>query len=69
MLRVTQEILLAEMEIAMNFDTSFTSIAIALLDIALIWSCLAIDAHLKFLDANEENGNDEHAQRISEYMY
>lgn len=54
----------------MNFDISFTSIAIASLDIALIWSCLAIDAHLKFLDAaDEQASNDEHAQRISEYMY
>jgi hypothetical protein len=37
----------------MNFGISFTSILIALLDIALIWGCLAVDAHLKFLDAED----------------
>lgn len=56
----------------MYYGISLINVGIVLMDVALIWACLSVDTHLKFLDADDHGNDAEHAhrpKRISQFMY
>lgn len=56
----------------MYYGISLVNVGIVLLDVGLIWACLSVDAHLKFLDTDDHREDAESQRRnkrISQFMY